>query len=81
MDKEKKNNSAKDGWVGYRPNLKILDCTIRDGGLINNHKFDDNIVKAVYETCVAAGVDYMEFGYKCSKNIRAVRFRPMEILR
>jgi len=60
---------ANDGWVAYRPDIKILDCTIRDGGLINDHKFDDEFVKAVYRTCVAAGVDYMELGYKASKKI------------
>ena len=64
-----KTETANDGWVDYQPDLKILDCTIRDGGLINDHKFDDDLVKAVYETCVAAGVDYMELGYKGSKRI------------
>lgn len=58
-------------WVNYRPEIKILDCTIRDGGLINNHKFKDDIVKAVYDTCVAAGIDYMELGYKNDKKIFA----------
>lgn len=62
---------TKGGWVNYRPNLKILDCTVRDGGLINDHKFDDEFVKAVYNTCVAAGIDYMELGYKASKKIFA----------
>ena len=51
-------------WITYRPELKVLDCTIRDGGLINDHCFEDGFVKAVYETCVAAGIDYMEIGYK-----------------
>lgn len=67
-----KANSAADGidgWVGYRPNLKILDCTIRDGGLINNHGFDMDFAKKVYQTCVESGVDYIEFGYKASKKI------------
>jgi hypothetical protein len=27
---------ANGGWVAYRPEIKILDCTIRDGGLIND---------------------------------------------
>ena len=40
-----------------------MDNTIRDGGLINNWKFSDDFVKAVYNACVAAGVDYMEVGY------------------
>jgi len=58
-------------WITYRPELKILDCTIRDGGLINAHEFDDVLVKAVYDTCVEAGVDYMEVGYKASKKLFA----------
>ena len=56
-------------WVSYRPEIKILDCTIRDGGLMNNHLFDDEIVKAVYTACVDAGIDYMEIGYVGSKRI------------
>ena len=58
-------------WVTYRPELKILDCTIRDGGLINDHEFDDALVKAVYDACIEAGVDYMEVGYKASKKLFA----------
>ncbi|MCC6232074.1 MAG: aldolase catalytic domain-containing protein [Verrucomicrobiales bacterium] len=54
-------------WLSYRPEIKVLDCTIRDGGLMNNHHFDDAIVKVVYDTCVAAGIDYMELGYKASR--------------
>jgi 4-hydroxy 2-oxovalerate aldolase len=56
-------------WVSYRPEIKVLDCTIRDGGLMNNHKFDDQIVKTVYTACVEAGIDYMELGYKASRKI------------
>ena len=56
-------------WITYRPELKVLDCTIRDGGLVNDHKFEDSFVKAVYDCCVAAGIDYMEFGYKNSKKL------------
>jgi len=56
-------------WVSYRPDIKVLDCTIRDGGLMNNHKFDDQVVKAVYSACVEAGIDYMELGYKASQKI------------
>ena len=58
-------------WITYRPEIKVLDCTIRDGGLINDHMFDDGLVKAVYDTCVEAGVDYMEIGYKGSKELFA----------
>ncbi len=56
-------------WVTYRPELKVLDCTIRDGGLINDHQFDNDLVKAVFDTCVEAGLDYMEIGYRNSKRL------------
>ena len=51
----------------YRPQIKVLDCTLRDGGLINDHLFPDNFVKAVYRACSLAGVDYVELGYRASK--------------
>ncbi|MDD5382886.1 MAG: aldolase catalytic domain-containing protein [Candidatus Margulisbacteria bacterium] len=51
----------------YRPQIKVLDCTIRDGGLINNHCFEDSFVKSVYLACSLAGVDYCELGYRLSK--------------
>src|SRR5947207_4983626 len=56
-------------WISYRPEIKVLDCTIRDGGLMNNHHFEDSVVKAVYSACVEAGIDYMEVGYKASRKI------------
>lgn len=56
-------------WITYRPELKVLDCTIRDGGLVNDHQFDDDLVKATYEACVNAGLDYMEIGYKNAKRL------------
>ena len=53
----------------YSPDLKILDCTLRDGGLVNNFAFTDEFVKDLYTANIASGVDYMEFGYKASKRI------------
>ncbi len=58
-------------WLSHRSEIRVLDCTIRDGGLMNNHHFEDRIVKAVYDACVAGGIDYMEIGYRASrKNIK-----------
>lgn len=53
----------------YRPDIMVLDATIRDGGLVNNFFFGDEFVKSLYETNIKAGIDYMEFGYKASKEI------------
>ena len=58
----------------FREKIKILDCTIRDGGLINNHDFDLRFVREVYKALSQAGVDYMEIGYKNSKKL----FDPKE---
>jgi 4-hydroxy 2-oxovalerate aldolase len=56
-------------WITYRPTIKVMDCTVRDGGLINNSQFNDDFVRAVYQSCVAAGIDYMEIGYKNSPSV------------
>jgi 4-hydroxy 2-oxovalerate aldolase len=53
----------------YREKIKVLDCTIRDGGLINDHDFDLRFVREVYKAVSEAGVDYMEIGYKNSKEL------------
>lgn len=59
--------------VSYRPDIKVVDCTLRDGGIVNDFKFDDEFVKDLYKANIAAGVDYMEFGYKASKEIFNVK--------
>src|SRR5665647_68912 len=51
----------------YHKEIKIMDCTVRDGGLMNKWQFSDDFVKSVYNACVEAGVDYMEIGYKSSE--------------
>ena len=56
-------------WVSYRPEIKVIDVTVRDGGLMNDHRFTDDVVRGVYRACVDAGIDYMEIGYKTSKAI------------
>ena len=55
--------------MDYRPTVKVLDATLRDGGLVNDFYFTDEFVRALYQTNIKAGVDYMEFGYKASKVI------------
>jgi 4-hydroxy 2-oxovalerate aldolase len=61
----------------YRPEIKVVDCTIRDGGLINNSKFDLEIVRTVYKTACDAGLDYVELGYRNSdKMFSREKFGP-----
>lgn len=55
--------------VAFRRDIKILDATIRDGGIVNNFSFTDDFVRKLYLTNVKAGVDYMEFGYKADPDM------------
>lgn len=55
--------------MDYRPDIKVVDATLRDGGLVNDFYFTDEFVRNLYLTNVKAGVDYMEFGYKASKEM------------
>lgn len=51
----------------YKEDIKVLDCTVRDGGLMNKWQFSDDFVRSVYNACVEAGIDYMEIGYLSSE--------------
>lgn len=59
----------KGNMMTVRDDIKVLDATIRDGGLCNNFEFTDEFVTELYKTNVKSGVDYMEFGYRASKNL------------
>ena len=52
----------------FRPQIKVVDCTVRDGGLMNKWQFGDDFVEQVYLANTAAGVDYMEIGYLSSES-------------
>ena len=68
-DKEEKKMSKERTLMSYCPDIKVFDATLRDGGLVNNFGFTDDFVKALYRANIAAGVDYMEFGYRASKKM------------
>jgi len=60
----------------YRDKIKVLDCTIRDGGLINNHHFDHRLSRGV-SALSEAGIDYMEIGVQeLKKSIFSKEFGP-----
>ncbi|MCM3690453.1 aldolase catalytic domain-containing protein [Neobacillus niacini] len=60
---------------------KIIDCTIRDGGLVNNWDFSVEFVQDLYNSLSAAGVEYMEIGYKNSpKLLNATEPNPWRFL-
>lgn len=54
--------------------VKVLDCTVRDGGLMNRWQFDDAFVGRLIAASRRAGSDYVELGYKASTAF----FNPVE---
>jgi len=63
----------------YRQEIKVLDCTIRDGGLMNNHLFSDELVRKVYQSANDAHIDYIELGYKADESqFSRSEFGPMK---
>ena len=55
--------------MDYRSDVRVVDATLRDGGLVNDFYFTDEFVRDLYFANIRAGVDYMEFGYKASKEL------------
>ena len=51
----------------FRHEIKVVDATIRDGGLMNEWQFDKALVKDVFDGLAKAGVDYIELGYRADK--------------
>lgn len=61
--------ARKGNLMSVRDDIKVIDATIRDGGLCNNFEFTDEFVTELYKTNVKCGVDYMEFGYKANRSL------------
>jgi 4-hydroxy 2-oxovalerate aldolase len=52
-----------------RHHVRIVDCTIRDGGLCNDWRFDDAFVRRTFGALRDAGVDLMEVGYQTAPGV------------
>lgn len=55
--------------LDFRPDIKVIDATLRDGGLVNDFFFTDDFVKHLYNANLRSGVDYMEFGYRADREM------------
>ncbi len=53
----------------FRPQITVVDCTIRDGGLMNKSQFTLECVQAVYRAVCEAGIQVVELGYRNSKKM------------
>jgi len=59
-----------DGLVtDRRRRIKVLDCTIRDGGICNDWNFSDDLVQRTFRALSESGIDYMEIGYRTADGV------------
>lgn len=76
MEQDYRVSCCPAGLVSEQNNrIKVLDCTIRDGGICNDWDFDVPTVKRVYDSLSNSGVDYMEIGYQSKPGL----FDPKDV--
>ena len=49
-------------------NIKLLDCTLRDGGYYNNWDFSPSLIEDYLEAMVSIQADYIEIGFRFISN-------------
>ena len=50
--------------------IKLLDCTLRDGGYVNDFNFNDKNIGLISENLALSGIDLIEIGFL--KNVNSV---------
>ena len=49
-------------------NIKLLDCTLRDGGYYNNWDFSPDLIKEYLEAMISIQADFVEIGFRFINN-------------
>lgn len=69
-----------------KSNFQILDCTIRDGGYLNDWHFDLKLVRELYRAHSRSGIDFVEIGFRSTdkyfdpKQYGPWRFTPEQLV-
>lgn len=64
--------------------MKILDCTLRDGGYYTNWDFSDDVVTAYIHATNILPIDYIEIGYRSNPSTEYLGkygYSPLSVLR
>ena len=76
MDQDFRVSCCPSGLISEQNNrIKVLDCTVRDGGICNDWDFDVETVQKIYSALSDSGIDYMEIGYQTKPGL----FDPNEV--
>ena len=43
--------------------IKLLDCTLRDGGYVNDWEFGNGATTCIFERLNVSGIDIIEIGF------------------
>lgn len=49
--------------------VELLDCTLRDGGYVNDWEFGQDNIVTLFERLVSSGVDYIEIGFMDDRRV------------
>ena len=49
QESEENTVAQKGDLLSFRPDIKVLDATIRDGGLVNDFRFTDEFIRNLYK--------------------------------
>ena len=58
-----KNNRKK-----LNTEIKLLDCTLRDGGYYNNWNFSKSEIQNYINNIYSTGIKYVELGFRFNEN-------------
>ena len=60
--------------------VKLLDCTLRDGGYVNGWRFSDEQISFTVSNLVEAGLDFIEVGFLTSilQSVGGSQFRTVQ---
>ena len=58
--------------------LKLLDCTLRDGGYVNDWKFGFNSARDIINWLTKANIDVVEVGFL--RNVEAVSYTHLYLV-
>ena len=56
--------------MSNKHNIKVLDCTLRDGGRVFDCNFSDKIIKKIIKNLFLANIDIIEIGFLRNKDIK-----------
>lgn len=66
MNKNNRNSIKSD--LNNKNKIKLLDCTLRDGGYYNNWDFSQELISDYLEAMLSIEVDYVEIGFRFISN-------------